>query len=188
MWTLKIQLAWSCDSKLFLAIGNGRDSSLAVYSISKEESAVTLTRLWVLRAMDCPSSVADGGHTQQDPATSAGRDSEGHTSASHNPAKHYPGEKAFYMAEFNPSGNIFAVEEVPYRTTLVHLVSPEGKVVRSMDLMAGVGNQESRPVNSLFISAHHDGTYAISLEGGRVVLMDAELLQLKKTFKVVCGN
>lgn len=167
---------------MFLAIGNGRDSSLMVCSISKEDSTVTLTQLWVLRAADCPSSVADGDHTQQDPATNAGKDCEGQAPASR---EHYPGEKAFYMAEFNPSGNIFAVEEVPYRTTLVHLVSPDGRVVRSMDLMARVGDQESRPVNSLFISAHHDGTYAIGLQGGRVVLVDAELLQLKKTFNVV---
>lgn len=167
---------------MFLSVGNGKDSSLVVYSISTEESSITLRQLWVLCVKDCPSSVADGDHSQQDPATSAASESEAQASDSD---RHHPGEKAFYMAEFNPSGNIFAVEEVPYRTTLIHLVSPDGRVMRSVDLMARVGDQDSRPVNTMFISAHHDGMYAIGLEGGRMVLMDAELLQLKKTFKVV---
>jgi hypothetical protein len=174
-----MQLAWSHNSRAFLAIGNGKDSALVVYSVSKEPS-LTVKQLWVLRAMDCPIPVSD--QLPPDPA----RERSPQTSAAKDPAGgHLPGEKALYMAEFNPSGNIFAVEEVFYRTTLIHLVSPKGKVLKSMDVMAKFGERDSRPVNSLFISTYHEGIYALGLEGGTVVLVDAELLEFKKSFKVV---
>lgn len=183
----RMQLAWSHDSKMFLVIGNGKDSSIVVYSIITEESDLTLRELWVLPTKDCPPSTPKS--SQQDPTTSAARDSKEEVSAGDHSGRNYPYENAFFMAEFNPSGNIFAVEEIPYQTTMIHLVSPEGGVMRSVDLMAGISEQDScckrRPVNTVFISAHHDGLYAIGLEGGRVVLMDAEMLQINKTFKVV---
>ena len=100
-------------------------------------------------------------------------------------SRNYPYEEAFYMAEFNPSGNIFAVREVPYKTTLIQLVSPGGRILKTVDLMALVGDGKERPVNTLFISAFHRGAYAIGLEGGRIAIMDAESLHLKKVFKVV---
>ena len=126
---------------------------MVVYCVKGDENGITVMQLWTLHALDCPIP------TQQDPP----KESETQVSPSKVPDGHLPGEKAFYMAEFNPSGDIFAVEEVFYRTTLVHLISPKGKVLKSVDLMAMLGNKESRPVNSLFISPYHDGLYAIGL-------------------------
>lgn len=181
-----MQLAWSHDSKMFLVVGNGKNSSIVVYSVAMEESDLTLRELWVLPAKKCPPS--NPTSSQEDPTTSAARPSMDKVSASEDSGRNYQYENAFCMAEFNPSGNIFAVEEIPYQTTMVHLVSPEGVIVRSVDLMAGISERDAskrRPVNTVFISAHHNGLYAIGLEGGRMVLMEAELLQINKTFKVV---
>lgn len=181
-----LQLAWSHDSKKFLIIGNGKNSSIVVYSIVMEESDFTLRELWVLPAKDCPPFNPNSG--QRDPTTSAAVLSEERGSTSQDSGRKYPYKNAFFMAEFNPSGNIFAVEELPYQTTMIHLVSPEGRIVKSVDLMAAISEQDSckrRPVNTVFISAHHCGLYAIGLEGGRMALMEAELLQITKTFKVV---
>lgn len=178
-----MQLAWSHDSKSFLVIGNGKNSSLVVYSIDTEKPDSSLRELWVLPVKNCPSTP---NSRQQDPTTREARESE--VSVGGSSERDYPYKNAFYMAEFNPSGNIFAVEEIPYQTSMVHLVSPAGDIVRSLDLMAGISEQEScrrRPVNTLFLSAHHDGQYAVGLERGSVVLVDAELLQINRTFNVV---
>lgn len=170
---------------MFLVLGNGKESSIVMYTVGTgEASGFTLSRAWVLPAKGCPTpSNAEDDNSQLKPDFPTASVNE----ARSEPGKNYPYEKAFFMAEFNPSGNIFAVEEIPYTSTLVHLVSPSGVVVKTVDLLAMIGDLESwrRPVNTVFISAHHEGVYAVGLEGGRVVLVDAELLEPKKTFKVV---
>ena len=181
-----LQLAWSCNSKKFLVVGNGDKSSIALYTVGKEESDHVLRLAWVLPVKDCASVGSDGERSessvQQTPA--GGNDA---ANVGVDSGKNYPHQNAFYLAEFNPSGNIFAVEEVPYRTTMLHLVSPEGAVVHTVDLMAAIGDEEcsKRPENTLFISPHHDSVYAIGVEGGTMALVQAESLVLKKAFKVV---
>ena len=150
----------------------------------------TLRLKWILLAKDCPHDLCtvaggdEGGAETMDALTTTAAGATQHDSG-----KNHPYENAFYMAEFNPSGHIFSVEEIPYRTTLIHLLSPTGQVLETVDLMAGMlgGTAQSRrsPVNTLVLSTYHDGAYAIGLEGGRIAMVDAVTLQLNRTFKVV---
>lgn len=132
------------------------------------------------------TSVEGGGRGSDGGSASSGKDDMGEAGLEES-GRNYPYEEAFFMAEFTPSGEVFAVRELPYETTLVHLISPQGQVLRTVDLMERVGGEEGRkrPVNTVFISAFHRGVFAVGLEGGRIVIMDAEQLQLKKVFKVV---
>lgn len=166
---------------------------MVVYSVSTTKgSSTALHQEWELPAKDCPGSLSiadlklrtEGGNSPSETEVlTAVRASEPVSDPTHD----YPSEEAFFMAEFNPSGNIFAIEEVPYKSTLVHLISPAGVVVRTVDLLAMIGDWErgKRSVNTVFISSHHNGVYAIGLEVGRIALVDAEQLQVSKSFKVV---
>lgn len=197
-----MQLAWSHDSKRFLILGNGKQSSVVVYNICTENSSVKLQQAWILHATDSPtySALTDEGehrneaHIKDSTAQprkpeplSANQTGDKARAGCRDSGLNYPYEEAFSMAEFNPTGHVFAVKEVPYNTTLVHLVSSDGSVIKTVDLMVMVGGEERsrRPMNTVFISAYCGGVYAIGLEGGRVALMDAELLQLNQVFKVV---
>lgn len=165
---------------------------MVVYTVSTTQgSSTTLHQEWTLPAKDCPGSPSmadlklrtEGGNSSSALDTDALTAVRVNEAVSHN----YPSEEAFFMAEFNPSGNIFAIEEVPYRSTLIHLISPDGGVVRTADLLAMIGDWErgKTSVNTVFISSHHNGVYAIGLEVGRIALVDAEQLQVSKSFKVV---
>ena len=112
---------------------------------------------------------------------------------------------AFYMAEINPSGNVFAVEERPEQSTLARLYSPSGELLNTSELcvptadnpttnaagmkessVAGVSGGDKRSaIQTLLISTYKDGCYALVVQGGYVLLVDAELLTITKSFKVV---
>ena len=121
---------------------------------------------------------------------------------------------AFYMAEINPSGIVFAVEERPHRTTLAHLYSPSGSPIKTRELIvpghsvnpatagsdqsaagsdqsaagsdqSAAGSTDRVAVQTLLISTYKDGIYALVVQGGYVVIVDAEKLTITNSFKVV---
>ena len=193
-----MQLAWSHDNTRFLVLGNGKQSSVMIYDVCKDidSSEFKLQQSWNLRAEGSPSppdvntsrDCADKNNDViQEQETSVAGQIGAPTSSSIDSGRNYPYEEAFFMAEFNPTGKVFAVKEVPYVTTILYLISLDGCIEKMADLMALMGKRDccKRPVNTIFISAHHNGVYAIGVEGGYIALVDAELLQLNKVFKVV---
>ena len=190
---LVTQLAWSPNGKRFLVLGNGKHSSIVVYEAYEEDSVFKLKRVWHLLAKGLPSPPDLGTSGEdcrvQDQEPSDPSHSEAMASSSKESGLNYRYEEAFFMAEFNPSGRIFAVKEMPYITTLLYLISPDGCVDKVADLMALIGQKDCsrRPQNTIFMTGHHDGLYAVGVEGGYIALVDAELLQLNRVFKVVSG-
>ena len=109
---------------------------------------------------------------------------------------------AFYMAEINPSGNVFAVEEQPGKSTLARLYSHTGELLNTSELCApttaaadtkesakaddgGAGGGKRSGVQTLLISTYKDGRYALVVQGGYVLLVDAEKVTITNSFKVV---
>lgn len=216
-----MQLAWSHDNRRFLIVGNGYNSSVVVYDIvctDQDKSTPRLREAWRVTAgqpFDSPdqhaghhvSGVKDkscGGvqNTQEaSPSTTA-------TTGSKDSGLEYQYGEAFYMAEINPSGNVFAVEERPQRSTLTCLYSPSGELIRTgqlsvpnKDLTAtksaasASGSQEEggesgqvAAVQTLLISTYKDGSYALVVQGGYVLFVDAEQLTITSSFKAVCKH
>jgi len=170
-------MAWSEDSQRLLVIGNGQHSSLVIYRVSRENGGNHKLELaWTLEAV-----------TNTDPSTSKNI-AEADIEAGDHSGKNYSYPIAYCMAEFNPSGTVFAIKELPYDTALVQLVSPEGSVLRSVDLMRSLNPPEEysrRPVQTLFMSCYHGGVYAVGIQGGRVAILDAEDLTIKTSFAAV---
>ena len=111
---------------------------------------------------------------------------------------------AFYMAEINPSGNVFAVEERPERSTLARLYSPSGELLNTSELCvpiaqdsipaaaddkesssAAASGRKSAALRTLLISTYKEGRYALVVQGGYVLFVDAEQLAVTNSFKVV---
>ena len=116
---------------------------------------------------------------------------------------------AFYMAEINPSGNVFAVEERPGKSTLARLYSPGGELLNTSELRApttiaaaaaddakestkagdgddGAGNGDKKMgVQTLLISTYRAGCYALVIQGGYALFVDAEKLTITNCFKLV---
>ena len=169
-------------------LGNGHNSCIVVYNAYKDGSGFKLKQEWSLSARDSPSPPGISASEVKDKSVEQ-ESSIQSESAAIDSGRNYPYEEAFYMAEFNPTGRMFAVKEVPYTTTLLYRISTDGAIEKMVDLMALIGmkNCSKRPVNTIFISAYCNGLYAIGVEGGYIALIDAELLQVDKVFKVVCG-
>lgn len=113
---------------------------------------------------------------------------------------------AFYMAEINPSGNVFAVEERPGKSTLARLYSPRGELLNTSELHApttivaaaddtkesakagdhGAGNGNKKMgVQMLLISTYKAGHYALVVQGGYALFVDAEKLTITNCFRLV---
>ena len=159
-------------------VGNGRHSSLVVYRVSRENGGNHKLELsWTLQA--ATDSDSSGSEKMAEEDADVGADRSG---------KNYPYPIAYCMAEFNSNGTIFAVKELPYDTALVQLVSLEGSVLRSVDLMRSLNPPEEfskRPVQTLFMSPCCGGVYAVGLQGGKVAILDAEDLTIKTSFTAV---
>ncbi len=159
-----------------------------VYDVSTTEQSGTKFKLaWVVHAIDKSSQEESQSKIDSDGICETEGTSEASSVLS---GRNYPYEDAFVMAEFNPSGNVFAVKELPYKTTLIQMLSPDGTVTKTNDLMAALHDHErtKRTVNTLFISLYRDGMYAVGIEGGSIALVDAETLDVVKAFKVVSPN
>ena len=109
----------------------------------------------------------------------------------------------FAMAEMNPSSNeVFAVEEQEEGQgggggdggrVVLHLFGAEGCLLRSRDLFEDegcccsiVGDGRGSVRSTLFMSRWKEGCYAVGLQGGVLVVVDAQTLQVKNSFKTVC--
>ena len=161
---------------------------MMVYDICNEDSKMKLKVAWVLYAKDCISIQrselnTDKDSNVEDPDEKLAREIQNFEFS----GKQYPYEDFLYLAEINPTGNMFVVLELPYKTALVHVVSSQGEIIKTEDLMMKIQdeNRIRRQVNVIIISSYHDGMYAVGVEGGRIVLMDAESLEVISMFKVV---
>ena len=206
---LCVQLAWSHDSRRFLIVGNGHNSSVVVYDIvctdHDEESTPKLKEAWRVRAGQGFAS-ADPHHIDsqtQKKSSDKDCDTQDTLKSTINlkcSGLEYQYGDAFYMAEINPSGNVFAVEERPQKSTLARLYSSSGELLKTSELsipikdatgVAGAkesltGEGERFAVQTLLISTYKDGSYALVVQGGYVLFVDAEQLTVHNSFKTVC--
>ena len=85
---------------------------------------------------------------------------------------------AFTMAEANLSLSVFAIKEKNDGHVSVHLFSQKGELLKSV----GIGVK-----SVLLLSTYNDmlGVYGVVVEGGEVLIFDAESLDMKNRFKVV---
>ena len=205
-----VQLAWSHDSRRFLVVGNGHNSSVVVYDIinsNDKESKVApkLKEAWRVRAGQ-PFNSLEKASGEKDKENVKDENTEKASASAVNSKDsglEYQYGDAFYMAEINPSGNVFAVEERPKKTTLARLYSPSGELLKTSELSvptrdpsaagtkgpgaaaASSGSGEGSAVQTLLISTYKDGSYAIVVQGGYVIFVDAERLTITNSFKAV---
>lgn len=170
------QLAWSSDSRCFLVVGNGFSSSVVMYSVSQSSGKYALKLLWQVKTESDSAVEENEGQTK---GASSGESSEGGP-ASQKSGKDYHYGNAFTMAEINPSGSVFAVEERKNGKVFVHLFSNGGKHLKCVDF-----DYES----VVLLSTYHSGlgVYGMVIQGGHVIVLCAESLEMKSTFKVVSG-
>ena len=183
-----MQLAWSHDSKRFLIVGNGFNSSVVVYDVITQDdrqNPAHIKQAWQTKT-DQSQMTSQGVRTTDPPVSEALK----------NTGWDYHYGNAYYMAEINLSGNVLAVEERPKKTTLVHLYSPEGKLLKTAELRVTAEEVEKEKegasedsgdvaVHTLLISKYNSGFYAIAVQGSHVILLGAESLETEQTFKVV---
>ena len=162
-----------------------------------------LAEAWAVRAgqpFDSPDQRASGG-VDDKCVVGISKDRSELESNSEDSALDYHYGNAFYMAEINPSGNVFVVEERPKKSTLARLYSPGGDLLKTRELVVpcqstgptpAAGNDQSAAegnekvaVQTLLISTYKEGIYALVVQGGYVIIVDAELLTITNSFKVV---
>ena len=144
-----------------MIVGNGFESSIAMYSLTKHTS-VELQLLWQAKAENFGTKTSTRSAVEE--ITKTGRD------------YHY--SDAFTMAEVNPSFNVFAIREKESGSVSIHLFSKEGKKLKEMDI-----NEKSVPL----LSAFNDkvDAYGIVVRGGNVLIIGAESLEIRTKFRVV---
>lgn len=189
-------MAWSHDSQRFLVVGNGHNSSVVVYELvysNQDESVPQLREAWRVRAGQSPEH--HDGNTREENGGKAQAAQKPLAPSSVVNSKdsglEYQYGDAFYMAEINPSGNVFAVEERPHKSTLARLYSPSGGLLKTSEL--NVPTSTSPPaadagglvVQTLLISTYKGGLYALVVQGGYVLFVDAEQLSITNSFKAV---
>ena len=177
------QLAWSHDSKRFLIVGNGVNSSVVMYSVQLGSSKPVLEQLWQVKAKEEVKGQSSEVKVQR---STENCDSE-HSDAvrdtlTENTAKYYKYKDAFYMAEINPSGNTVAVKEMEAGSTLVQLFSVEGKLLKSTELrLDGI----DKKLDAVMMSTYSKGHYAVAMQGGNVFIIAAETLDVLSIIKTV---
>ncbi len=154
-----LQLAWSHDSKRFIVIGIGPNSSIVMYDIitSTNEGGPPTTKLqlaWQVNA----------GHTGPPQTT---------TSNSPEATKDDQYVNAFYMGEITSTGCVLAVEEQTDRATTMQLFDGEGRLLK-MSSLPPVKSGGVR-VETLYMSECHNGCYALGVQGGRVLIVRDDL-------------
>ena len=184
------QLSWSSSSDHILIIGNGKDSPALLYSLQEsrgeegeerrkegEGKGIKLLQLlWITQA----------SITKTRESTAESHDSKSHeqTDKSHDrTGRDYMYNDAFYMGEINPSNNIFVIEERQDACTLMHLLDAvSGSPLKTTPLHSLTG---SREVHTLMMSSLHHGRYVVMVEGGYVVVVTGEELEVVNIFNVV---
>ena len=145
-----------------------------------------LKQVWQVKARQSPAE--DKGQSSevegQIPAA-ATSGCHGNNPSNQTTGKDYNYGNAFYMAEITPAGNVIAVEERQHGSTSVQLFSPDGEAVKETELQV---EGSEKKIHTLFISTYRNGCYAIGVQGGYVVLVEAETLRIINKFKVVSLN
>jgi hypothetical protein len=156
-------LAWRLDSKGFVTVGNGFQSSIAMYSLLTKHTSVKFQLLWQIMAKNVNTK---GSASEFDSAkvTNTGRD--------------YLYSDAFTMAEINPNSNVFAVKEKENGSVSVHLFSNEGESLKEVDI-----NEKSVPLLSAFNTKVD--AYAMVVQGGIVLIIGGEDLKIRTKFHAV---
>ena len=175
------QLAWSHDSKRFLIVGNGVNSSVVMYSVQLGSDKPVLEQLWQVKAIEevQAQEVVKGQSSEvkvQRSDESAVGDAPGNT------AKHYKYKDAFYMAEINPSGKTVAVKEREAGSTVVQLFSVEGKLLKSTELRL---DGTDKKLDAVLMSTYSKGQYAVAVQGGNVFIIAAETLDVISVIRTV---
>ena len=88
----------------------------------------------------------------------------------------------FYMGEINPSGNCLLVEEREKACTMVHLYSSSGNLLKSITVSSLDGRKE---VHTHMISSFNNGCYVIMAQGGFVLVIKGEELEIISIFNMV---
>ena len=88
----------------------------------------------------------------------------------------------FYMGEINSNGTSIVVEERENASTMVHLYSPDGELVRSLCLKSIDGIRE---VHTHMISSDRNGYYVIMTQGGYALVIKGTELVLTRTINIV---
>lgn len=150
-----------------MVVGNGHSSSTMLYCVAEK----TLQLLWQTAAglsTDRESTI-DKSHNQSHDCANTGKD--------------YKYKDTYYMSEINPSGHCFAVEEREGASTLIHLLDKStGVDIKTVPLKSINGKRE---VHTVMMSSMHNGKYVLMIEGGYVVVVMAEELDIANIFNMV---
>lgn len=147
-----------------------------MYSVSTTGSGKPMMELlWQMGISDCDDSMSSDMQT----AGSDGNVEKSLASQIDNRSgKGYHYADVFTMAEVNPSWNVFAVKEKMDGDVSIHLFSAKGELLQS----AGIG-EKSVVLLSMYNSVL--GVYSMVVQGGHVIILDAESLEVKHKFKAV---
>lgn len=177
------QLAWSHDSKRFLVIGNGKDSSVVVYNVVLQDCESGLPSLKLKQAWHVEAGNFEIHKHLKDssPPKDSSQASPSTTRTESDEESRYG--DAFYMGEITTSGNVFAIKERPGHATLMELYSPDGQLIKSanLELMDNAEKGSHRKeenvtaLKTLFMSTYMNGCYAIGANSGIVFFVNENL-------------
>lgn len=179
-------LSWSPSSDCILIIGNGRNSSALLYKLEdvkmqedgEKLCKERLTLLWRTRAglSETRESTIES-HDQRNKSHDQGNKSPDQLTG-----RDYSYKDAFYMGEVNPSRTVFIVEEREESCTLLHLLDEgTGLPIKTTPLSSLSGTREA---HTLMMSSLHDGLYALMVEGGYVVMVTGEELDIINIYNI----
>lgn len=182
-----LQLSWSPSSDCILIIANGRNSSALLYKLEdvkmqedgEKLCKERLTLLWRTRAglSETRESTIES-HDQRNKSHDQGNKSPDQLTG-----RDYSYKDAFYMGEVNPSRTVFIVEEREESCTLLHLLDEgTGLPIKTTPLSSLSGTREA---HTLMMSSLHDGLYALMVEGGYVVMVTGEELDIINIYNIV---
>lgn len=174
-------MAWKPDSKGFVIVGNGFGSSVAAYIVTSAKSDhLIMELLWQVKAVNVTGQRTGLEIGESDAESSPGVSNVSSSSQANSTASsNYHLSNAFTMAEVNPSLNILAVQEDKDGNVSVHLLSAEGKPLNSVD----TGERSAMLLSSCNSKLN---VYGLVVQGGYVLIFDADSLNVKSKFKVVC--
>lgn len=149
-----------------------------MYSVSQSSGKYALRLMWQVQTESDTAEEEIEGQTKGVWSGALKHRSEGGPATQRSGADYHYGN-AFTMAEINPSGSVFAVEE-KNRRVFVHLLSDGGKRLKCVNI-----DHESVVLLSTYNPG--PGVYGMVVQGGHVIILCAESLEVKSTFKAVSG-
>lgn len=147
-----------------------------MYSVSTTGSGEPMMELlWQMGISDCDDSeMQTAGKGRSDGNVEKSQASQ----IDNRSGKGYHYADVFTMAEVNPSWNVFAVKEKMDGEVSIHLLSAKGELLQS----ACIGEK-----SVVLLSTYNSmlGVYSMVVQGGHVIIFDAESLEVKNKFKAV---